>query len=331
MEQKLSTAAIILALIVIVLGAYTRLSDAGLGCPDWPGCYGQITAPQGYSEISKAENLFPNSPVDTKKATIEMVHRYFAGTLGLLIFAISYLGYKKQKKILMPILLSLTVIFQAALGMWTVTLKLLPIVVMSHLLGGMAILSMLTLYKLQLKYNDANPIKATSNNSKRIIFVAKLTLVLTIFQIFLGGWTSANYAAVTCYDFPYCQGSLIPKMDFIKAFNLLGGINSPTPHLYMDNIAKVTVHMLHRLGAIFLSLSILCLAYLHYYREKTSKKSNIIMAEMLTLLSIQIALGISNIIYVLPIHVAVSHNAVAAFLLIIVICYNFHLNREAKC
>lgn len=331
-KQQFVSIALLLTFFVIVLGAYTRLKDAGLGCPDWPGCYGQITAPSNSTEIVNAEAKYPSSPVDTSKARIEMTHRYFAGTLGILILGLFISALRKKENLTLPSILLLLVIFQAALGMWTVTLKLLPIVVMGHLLGGLSILAVLSLYKLNIKHpKEHNSIITDFYAARRVKILATISLFVFIFQIFLGGWTSANYAALTCYDFPYCQGTLFPELNFSKAFNLLGGIGLEKPHLYMENVAKVTIHMLHRFFAvIFLCLTI-ANVYLSLKANEYSKKVKLLSIKILSLTIIQVLLGIGNIIFTLSIHVATTHNAIAAIILIALVSYNFHVRRELGC
>jgi heme a synthase len=320
---------ICLALTVIVLGAYTRLKDAGLGCPDWPGCYGQISAPKGVEEVKLAESIYPDTPVEYGKAMTEMVHRYFAGTLGLCIFIISGLLFKlsrtnnKQYKapFKISLILSALVIFQAMLGMWTVTLKLLPIIVTSHLLCGLLTLSLLWLVYLKVSNKNLNSgsyFKSSIFNLKPLAFIA---LVVLFLQIGLGGWTSANYAALICPDFPYCQGSIIPNLDIPAALNLLHGIDNLDNPFMSDNTAKMTVHMLHRFGAILSLILLTTLSILLFKRSKELESKfrfniRVISGLLLILLITQATLGVLNIVMLLPIHIAVTHNFIAALLLL---------------
>ena len=193
-----------LALCVVMLGAYTRLTDAGLGCPDWPGCYGHMVLPSAQDALSKAQSLYPGTPIESLKAWTEMVHRYAAGTLALFIAFIGFSAIKnniQQKKMpwALPVFLMLLVIFQAALGMWTVTLKLLPVVVMGHLLGGILIFASLSCFCWQLR-----PLQGNEASNWR--FWIGLGALIVFVQIALGGWVSSNYAGIACIGFPRCNG-----------------------------------------------------------------------------------------------------------------------------
>ena len=309
LAYKLSFIAVILAFVVVLLGAYTRLVDAGLGCPDWPGCYGFLSVPEHAHEIARAEEAFPHAPVEAEKAWAEMVHRYFAGTLGLLVAALAFLGFRNREKKEQPMVLSLAllgiIIFQAALGMWTVTLGLLPVVVMGHLLGGFTTLTLLALLFWNIHHGN-KPAWASSLRS-----LALLAVVVVFLQIPLGGWTSANYAAIICTDFPACQGNMVPPLDFAGAFtlhtegmtNYLGG--------HLDNSARVTIHWMHRLGALITTVFLLFLV-VRLFAAGWKKFALWIAA----LLAVQVSLGISNVVFSLPLAVAVAHNGVAALLLV---------------
>lgn len=320
---KLSLFTTVFAACVVILGAYTRLVDAGLGCPDWPGCYGFLSVPETAEEIQSAEQAFPHAPVEAEKAWPEMVHRYFAGTLGILIALIAVLAIKDRQQATQPVALPLIllglVVFQAALGMWTVTMGLLPIIVMGHLLGGM--LTLMLIWLLHLKIRNGN-IVAWGNVTR---LLAMIGVLIVFIQISLGGWTSANYAAIICTDFPTCQGLWIPALDFAGAFethaeavdSYLGG--------FMANDARVTVHWLHRLGALITTLYLLFLI-VRLYRVKQKRFA----LWLLFVLSLQLGLGISNVVYSLPLAVAVAHNAVAAllFLSMVTVVHYLGLSRN---
>lgn len=318
LAYPLSLLAVLLAFTVVLLGAYTRLVDAGLGCPDWPGCYGFISVPQDAHEIAQAEAAFPQAPVEAEKAWPEMIHRYFAGSLGLLIAVLAFLGIKHRKEHTQPLVLSVAlvaiVVFQAALGMWTVTLGLLPIIVMGHLLGGFTTLTLLVLLFLAIRHG--NPEMQWTSLQR----FALLALVVLFVQITLGGWTSTNYAAIICTDFPTCQGALVPPLDFSGAFtiqtegvtNYLGG--------HLGNDARVTIHWMHRVGALITALVLLTLVTRLFLNGW--KKSAIIL---LLVLITQISLGISNVLFSLPLPVAVAHNGVAALLLVTLASIVYHL------
>lgn len=299
----------ILAFIVVVFGAYVRLSNAGLGCPDWPGCYGHWMVPEEH-EIDN--NL--GRPLETQKAWKEMIHRYLAGTLGLLILVLAII---QRHRFLSWFLVGL-VIFQALLGMWTVTLKLHPLVVMAHLLGGLTTLGLLWWMYLTF-FNSPQP--------PLILRGGGLALLVLILQIILGGWTSANYAALACPDFPTCQGYGWPPLNLKEAFfvwhdfghNYEGGI--------LHNEARMTIHWMHRLGAL---ITFLLLGHLGgKLISKTGgvlKKNGIVI---LCLLVLQIGLGISNVLFHMPLSIAVAHNAVAVLLLLSLITVNrFLLSRR---
>lgn len=328
--NRLSQASIALALCVILLGAYTRLSDAGLGCPDWPGCYGQLTAPNTDHEITTANNAFPSTPVDISKAQTEMTHRYFAETLGSLIVVFAIIAYWKRRTLSIPIwlpgILVALVIAQGILGMWTVTLKLLPLVVLSHLVGGFCTLSLLWLCWLFLRL----PSVPSMTTSKTLSRLSVITMVMLIVQILLGGWTSANYAALICPDFPQCQGQWLPDFT-LRAFNILGAFGIDEPLAFMDAIEKTTIHVTHRLGAI-ITLALGLGLSLQLWRQSkknlnpTLKRLMIGCSHTLAfLLFIQFCLGISNVVMHLPLGIAVAHNGIAALLLLTLITINYVL------
>jgi cytochrome c oxidase assembly protein subunit 15 len=320
--QKYLKTAVILAFIVIILGAYTRLKDAGLGCPDWPLCYGHIVAPLTAASF--------------EKAWIEMTHRYVAGALGLLIAFICYKGIRtphfRGKLNKLCYLLGALVIGQAALGMWTVTLRLYPVVVMLHLLGGLTILSLLWLLYLKCRQYNLTYVKSVNSNLYKQLGILKLlavvVLLLVILQITLGGWVSANYAALVCNDFPTCQGKLLPPLDFAHAFNVLRAGIFDSPGHTLENTARVTIQMSHRFVGLILVVATMLLSY----KLIRSKERELIIASvvLLALLALQVILGMSNIFLGLPVSVALMHNAVAALLLLTIITINFMVFNYAK-
>ncbi len=305
------------ALVVLILGAYTRLSDAGLGCPDWPGCYGQLDVPQTVEEIAAAEALYPQSPVEQEKAWKEMVHRYFAGTLGLLILAITILSWRRRhvadQLLLLPTLLLLLVTFQALLGMWTVTLLVQPAVVTAHLLGGVSTTALLWWFTLRQGYSGFEPVAVTGLQSIR--WMAWGGVLLIGVQIALGGWTSTHYAALACIDFPGCYpGNNWPQTDFDAAFTLFAplGVNYEGGVLNAD--ARATIHMVHRIGALVVMLWIGTLAIRLLCQSASLLR--IAGGGLLAVLVLQLALGISNVLLSLPLAVAVAHNIGATLLLL---------------
>lgn len=311
--KKMTHVTLLLALIVIVLGAYTRLSHAGLGCPDWPGCYGSMVVPAAEQHITEANELYPERPLEHAKAWKEMVHRYAAGGLGLLILAMSIIAWRNPladgRRLWMPFVLLGLVVFQALLGMWTVTLLLKPIIVMGHLLGGMTILLLLVWQMLRLKYT-ALP---TAGMRATIYPYAIIGLAVVYMQISLGGWTSANYAALVCPDLPTCQGQWWPEMHFREGFIPWRGLGVDYEFGVLDPPARTAVHVSHRIGAI-LTLIIIGLIAIAAIRDNSrliKRTGMVLLAVLLT----QFSLGVANIVFSLPIAVAVMHNGVASLLL----------------
>ena len=304
-----------LTFIVIIVGAYTRLTDAGLGCPDWPGCYGRLLISADADYLQQAGELWPERPLQTDKAWIEMAHRYIAGLLGLMILAIAVMAWLGQQAPRIRLLtggLLLLVLFQALLGMWTVTLLLKPFIVLLHLLGGMAIISLLYWLTLELQ-TPADP--APPPAGFRLLPRALAALAVLVLQISLGGWTSTNYAALACPDFPACQGQVWPTMDFSEAFVLWQGLGIDYEGGVLDGPARTAIHMTHRIGAVITVATLLALA-LPALRAAATRAAAL---TMLALLFIQVSLGIANVVFNLPLAVAVAHNGVAALLLLSVV------------
>lgn len=321
----LSLFATVLAMMVVMIGAYTRLKHAGLGCPDWPTCYGQLTVPESDNAITKAQQAFPGQTISAAKAWPEMIHRYFAGSLGLLILSLAAWAVKRKKSVFVPLLLLACVIFQATLGMWTVTWKLLPQVVMGHLLGGMTIATLL--WWLSMSHINFSPAddQLSSGATKTLKIFAVLALIVVFTQIFLGGWTSANYASVVCPTFPYCHGSFFPTMDFAKAFNFANPIGANYEGGLLDSTTRVTLQMTHRYGAI-ITFSYISLFAFVLTRVKHNRLRAIGWVVM-SLVLIQFMLGIANINTNLALPVAVAHNGVALTLLMSIAAVLFQLFR----
>ncbi len=311
--SKFVRVALCLAFFVVLLGAYTRLSDAGLGCPDWPGCYGKLVVPHAVPAVEAAQKAYPSIPLETPKAWAEMVHRYFAGSLGLFIFGLAIWSTARRYKnssqpIVTPWLLVGIVIFQAALGMWTVTLKLLPDVVSAHLLGGMLITALLYWLKLSSQYSFKLPAIQLQNLRPWVL----TGLVLLFGQIFLGAWTSTNYAALACPHFPLCNASLFPQMEWAKAFNFLSPIGPNYEGGQLDMLTRATIQMSHRYGA-FIVFCYLSTLGVYMIRKSALRRIGI---SLLILLFVQIILGVLNVELRLPIQTAVMHNGVALLLLL---------------
>lgn len=325
--RRLVFISIILALIVVALGAYTRLTNAGLGCPDWPGCYGQLKVPETSHQLTQAELAFPNHTVVQHKAWHEMIHRYFAGSLGLLIALITFLSVKRRKlgtPVKLPLIILLVVIFQAALGMWTVTLKLMPIVVMGHLLGGFTTLCLLFLLYLRL---SPYRIPYSDFAIKKYGRYALLGIVILIGQISLGGWTSSNYAALSCVQLPICQTGWIKQLTFKGTFDPIPPKKDSYEFGHLSHSQRLTIHVMHRFGAIITALYLAWLALMIFSKAQTTffKRSALLLAVVLT---IQVSLGISNIWFSLPLAIAVSHNFFAACLLLALIRLTYSLLRK---
>lgn len=304
----------LLAFCVILIGAYVRLSDAGLGCPDWPGCYGQLVAPSDHTEI---DTSYADRPLHTGKAWKEMIHRYLAGSLGLAILILAIIAWRNRKEpkqpLWLPSLLVALVLFQAALGMWTVTLMVKPAIVTAHLLGGFATLTLLMLLVLRFGFGPITLSERPSDSNRTLMWPA---LVVLILQISLGGWTSSNYAALGCSEFPTCYGGQWwPKMDFKEAFVIWRGLGVNYEFGVLEPEARTAIHMAHRLGAL---LTFCLVGWLSYRLASQSRTQQMRRMGLLLLgvLLLQISLGITNVLGQLPLAVAVAHNGVAALLLL---------------
>ncbi|MDX1452602.1 MAG: COX15/CtaA family protein [Oleiphilaceae bacterium] len=331
---RLSLFSCVFAVVVVMLGAWTRLVDAGLGCPDWPGCYGFLTVPQTPEQIAIAEARFPEAPVEVEKGWPEMIHRYFASTLGLLIIGLTVLAIKSRRETESAQLpvghsvgLLVLVVCQGLFGMWTVTLKLWPQVVSAHLLGGFATLSLLFLLVQRQRHNSPLSdvgLSTQIGSAKRWV---SLGLGLVVAQIFLGAWTAANYAALACGDsFPTCQGQWWPDMDMGGGFNFTQTIGPNYLGGLFDNESRVAIQMVHRIGALVLTAYLVGL-YLWLNRRTASSVLRGAANTMLGILVLQLVLGISNVIWLVPLEIAVAHNAVGAMLLLAMVNLRFHLQR----
>jgi cytochrome c oxidase assembly protein subunit 15 len=323
--KKLVLISVFLAMVVIILGAYTRLTDAGLGCPDWPGCYGHLSFSETTKNIDTAQQAFPDRPFEEHKAWNEMIHRYFASALGLLIVIIfirslTRKGFNTPKKL--PFLLVCLVCFQGALGMWTVTLNLLPVVVMGHLLGGFTVLSGLFLLYLRL---TTYRIPGGDPQMRRFGKYSILGLIILVVQIALGGWTSANYAALACTELPVCEGAWYEQLNFSGAFSVPEAENYEFgAHSYSE---RMTMHIMHRAGAL-VTFIYLCWLSIRLYGKAVSRLVKKLSTLMVIMLGVQVILGVSNVVFSLPVAVAVMHNAVAACLMLVLISISYTLYRK---
>ena len=309
--RDISSLAMVIALIVVILGAYTRLTNAGLGCPDWPGCYGHMFLPLG-SAVVDAQASYAGTQVKSAKAWTEMIHRYAAGLLASLILLINLIVWRLSVRGLrlpwrLPCALILLIAFQAALGMWTVTLKLLPIVVASHLLGGMLIFAGLCYWRMQLS-------DIAGRNMPLLRIFVNLGIVLLLCQIAIGAWVSSNYAGIACIGFPRCNGLWWPSLHFSQGFNLFSSVGANYQGGILEHDARVAIQVVHRIGAVALTtyLSMLILTMLWRTQTKYLRQAAILTA---VLILSQFSLGVANVVYFMPLWVAVMHNAIAALLL----------------
>ncbi|HXC10484.1 MAG TPA: COX15/CtaA family protein [Steroidobacteraceae bacterium] len=306
--RRLALAGAVLAAAVVVLGAWVRLTDAGLGCPDWPGCYGHVYPNAGHAEAQ--------SGLGFAKALHEMIHRYFATTLGavivvLLAWAVRF--RKDRDQPLIPVaLLFIVVCLQGALGALTVTLLLKPLIVTAHLLGGLTTLGLLFWLSL-------NP--ETRQLTEREAALRKYALVglaALILQIALGGWTSTNYAAVACPDFPTCQHSFWPQMDYRDAFVLWRGLGIDYEGGVLANPARVAIHFTHRVGAMVAGSILIALGLLAATSARSAASRKLRRAGRLLVVAValQISIGVATVHWGVPLPLATLHNAGAAFLVV---------------
>jgi cytochrome c oxidase assembly protein subunit 15 len=304
-----------LALCVVVLGAWVRLHNAGLGCPDWPGCYGHLTAGQAADNSAAANAAFPERPFEEHKAFKEMFHRFFAGALVLVVMGIAVAAYRNRhdarQPLRVPAVLPFLIVLQALLGMWTVTLLLKPLIVVAHLVGGMTTLALL--WWLALEPPATAP--APGARLRRWVVIG---LAVLAFQIVLGGWVSSNYAALACPDFPTCQKSFWPNMDFRDAFVLWRGLGIDYEGGILDHPARVAIHFAHRLGAVAAAATLAWVAWLSVREGGTRalRTGGLILA---VVLAAQLVLGPAMVLLALPLSLATAHNAVAALLLLAVV------------
>jgi len=330
--KRLAILSVFLAFVVVILGAYTRLGDAGLGCPDWPGCYGHLDVPEEHHEIAKANQAYPDRPVEPAKAWKEMIHRYFAGTLGILVIVMAVIALRNrhdpEQQVAIPVFLVFFIIFQALLGMWTVTIKLNPTIVMAHLMGGLTTLSLL--FWVSLRQTNALIEKRLDlTRLNRLHLLSLLALIVVVLQIMLGGWTSSNYAALACSnDFPMCQAKWWPAMDFSEGFVMWRGTDTNFEFGVLKNDARIAIQMTHRIGALVTTVLLALLAFkLIDFRE--SKCLAKLGSALLVILFVQLMLGVANIIMSLPMAIAVSHNAVGALLLLVMVAINHAIRPRA--
>jgi heme a synthase len=324
--RRLALAGVLLTLVVVVLGAWVRLSAAGLGCPDWPGCYGHLSVDSAAENVDAINQAFPHRPFEYHKAIKEMVHRYFASGLGLLILVLAGVAIANRKDpeqpVVLPIALVALVILQGLLGMWTVTLLLKPLIVVLHLIGGLMTLSLLAWLAMRRPRNGDSPHFADPKRGlSPLRTLAGAGLLVLALQIALGGWTSSNYAALACPDFPKCQNSFWPEMDVEDAFVLWRGLGIDYEGGVLDHPARVAIHFVHRLGAIAAAIVLGLLSVLAWRRGPTPavRAAGVMLGIVLIA---QLVLGPVMVMRALPLSLATAHNGVAALLLLATVRMN---------
>lgn len=306
--------AIGLALVVVLLGGWTRITDAGLGCPDWPGCYGEMVLPFGEEQLQQAQQRFPEQPLVSSKGWMEMVHRYAAGTLGVVILALAVMGWKQRRQPNYPLTLSLgllvLVVVQGAFGMWTVTLKLLPQVVTVHLLGGLLTLTLLLGLRYRLLALMGPGVQTEQTPQRR--WLVMLGAGLLFGQITLGGWTSANYAGWACTDWLLCDREHSVEYDFDAGFALPAYDGQSHEGGEKSRDARAAIQMVHRGGAVVVSAYLLGLCLLWRRHEELL----VPVATIALLVIAQNLLGMLNVVWALPRPLAIAHHGGAVALLV---------------
>jgi cytochrome c oxidase assembly protein subunit 15 len=313
-----------------MFGAFTRLTDSGLGCPDWPGCYGQANPLQAHADISAAEAAMPTGPVTVMKAWIEMIHRYLAMGIGVLIIALMSIAWRRRLKSgrretrfspVLPSTLFAFVCVQGAFGAWTVTMKLQPIIVTTHLLLGMSLLALLMGFGARLSDHPHISRLGGSQSAAALRIPAVLSIVLLVIQIALGGWVSSNYAALACTDFPLCQGELFPPMDFTSGFTLWRDLGKTALGDYLPFQALTAIHWTHRAFA-FVVVVLVAWVSLRAYKIEALRNT---ARWLLIMIVVQFAVGVSTVYLNLPLALAVAHNGGAALLLILLVMLNYKI------
>jgi heme a synthase len=314
--RRLALTGLVLCLIVVILGAYVRLTAAGLGCPDWPGCYGAPT-PLGITEHAAAQTQFRATPVNVGKAWREMTHRYAAGTLGLIILSLAVLSATRQGRQMIGMrfggALFAILLLQAGLGMLTVTLRLTPLVVTLHLIFGMTTLALLAWLSLSMQraVHNTAPV-SQAKLSRRLCLAALVVLAL---QIALGGWTSSNYAALACADFPTCQGQWWPATDYAHAFVPWTGLGVDYEGGVLAGPARTAIQLTHRLGAGAATLMLVWAAVVTL-KNTASWQARRAAGLVLAVLALQLLIAVSMVKAGFPLVLATAHNAGAALLLL---------------
>lgn len=300
-----------LTLDLIMFGAFVRLTDSGLGCPDWPGCYNNITPVGAAGHIDRALEIMPYGPVSFFKAWIEMIHRYAGSLLGLLIITIVYMAWRYRAKLghtpRLAIVALIAVCIQGAFGAWTVTHKLMPVVVTSHLLGGMTLLALMTW--LAAREKTHLPIDGAARRWRPWMAFG---LALLFTQIALGGWVSTNYAALACMDFPTCHGQWFPPMDFKNGYSFIRGLGMLASGDMISQYALTAIHWVHRNFAFAVFIYLGTLGWKMRREPGLRGPCKLLLALLLA----QLITGLTTIFFQWPLLIAVLHNGGAAGLVL---------------
>ncbi|MBN4664581.1 COX15/CtaA family protein [Pandoraea nosoerga] len=320
--RKLAWVTTFLTLDLIMFGGFTRLTDSGLGCPDWPGCYGTSSPFAAHADIHAAQALLPTGPVTFVKAWIEMIHRYFAMSVGVLIIALMVVAWARRRELKqspwLATWLFILVCVQGAFGAWTVTMKLQPVIVTTHLMLALTLLgSLVWLASRQMPLASV----AADPGALRWRWAALIGLALLVFQIALGGWVSTNYAVLACTDFPTCQGQWVPPMDFHNGFKLWRELGKTAGGEVIPMAALVAIHWVHRTFAVVVVLYLAWLASRLRRHAALRRASTLLLA----LVFVQFATGLSNIVFQWPLLNAVAHNGGAAVLLLLLVMLNYRI------
>jgi heme a synthase len=321
--RKLAWVTLFLTFDLVMFGAFTRLTDSGLGCPDWPGCYGQANPFLAHVDISSAQAAMPSGPVTHTKAWIEMIHRYLAMAVGVLIVAMMLVAWRVRKKFGVaneklspwyPTILFGFVCLQGAFGAWTVTMKLQPVIVTTHLLFGLTLLAMLAW--LAARQSEHAHVESTA---AMLRVPATIAVLLLIMQIALGGWVSTNYAALACTDYPLCHGAILPQMDFANGFTLWRSLGKTSSGEFLPFDALTAIHWTHRTFALLVVVIIAWVAHRAMNIDGLQKTARWLLA----IIILQFVTGVSTIFLQWPLALAVIHNGGAALLVLLLVMLNY--------
>lgn len=325
--RKLAWVTAFLTLDLIMFGSFTRLTDSGLGCPDWPGCYGHSNPLSAGESIRAAESAQPTGPVTMTKAWIEMLHRYFAMGVGFIIILLTVQAWRRARRDTAapsPWLATFTLVWvcvQGAFGALTVTMKLQPAIVTAHLLGGIVLLALLVALALR-----ESPRPLVAAGARRLQPIALLALVLVVAQIALGGWVSSNYAVLACPDFPRCQGRWWPAMDFAQGFTLWRPLGMTGSGELISFQALVAIHWAHRVFALVVLAAVGTFAWRAWTLAGLDRTARWALA----VLALQLATGLSNVLFDWPLAAAVLHSGGAALLVALLVTANLRIAQARR-